>query len=167
MKILVLSDSHSAISFMRCCAEAVKPDAIVHLGDYYEDALTLKEEFPGIPFYMVPGNCDRFRCVTSGQEILIDRVCGPELYMTHGHLHHVKQTLTRLLADARASGCSAVLYGHTHVADCRMEEDGLWILNPGSCGYYGGSAGLIETRDRKITNCRILRQEDLEQFRQA
>ena len=31
MKILVLSDSHSALSFMRRCVDAVHPDAIVHL----------------------------------------------------------------------------------------------------------------------------------------
>ena len=42
MKILVLSDSHSALSFMRRCIGAVRPDAVVHLGDYYEDAQTMK-----------------------------------------------------------------------------------------------------------------------------
>ena len=62
MKILVLSDSHSAMSFMRRCVERVKPDAIVHLGDHFDDAETLHEEYPGIRMYRVPGNCDRYRC---------------------------------------------------------------------------------------------------------
>ena len=35
MKILVLSDSHSALQFMRQCVESVKPDAIIHLGDFF------------------------------------------------------------------------------------------------------------------------------------
>jgi putative phosphoesterase len=97
-------------------------------------------------------------------EIRIERIFGVDVYFTHGHLHRVKQYLAALLRDARASRADIVLYGHTHIADCHREEDGLWVLNPGSCGYYGGSAGLIETENGKIVNCRILRQENLEEF---
>ena len=161
MKILVLSDSHSALSFMRLCVDRVKPDAIVHLGDHFDDAEALQEEYPGIRMYRVPGNCDYYRCPPGQSEILVDRVCGVELYMTHGHKHRVKSYLGALLRDARACRVQAVLYGHTHVADCRQEEDGLWVLNPGSCGYYGGSAGLIETQNGKILSCRILKDGDL------
>ena len=161
MKILVLSDSHSAMSFMRLCVDRVKPDAIVHLGDHFDDAEALQEEYPGIRMYRVPGNCDYYRCPPGQSEILVDRVCGVELYMTHGHKHRVKSYLGALLRDARACRVQAVLYGHTHVADCRQEEDGLWVLNPGSCGYYGGSAGLIETQNGKILSCRILKDGDL------
>ena len=161
MKILVLSDSHSAMSFMRLCVDRVKPDAIVHLGDHIDDAEALHEEYPGIPMYRVPGNCDRYRCMPGQPEILVDRVCSVELYMTHGHKHKVKSYLGALLRDARACRVAAVLYGHTHQADCHQEEDGLWVLNPGSCGYYGGSAGLIQTDNGKILSCRILKDADL------
>lgn len=161
MKILVLSDSHSAMSFMRRCVERVKPDAIVHLGDHFDDAEALHEEYPGIRMFRVPGNCDRYRCPPGQPEILIERVCGVSLYMTHGHMHKVKSYLGALLRDARLCRVQGVLYGHTHVADCHQEEDGLWVLNPGSCGYYGGSAGLIETQDGKIISCRILKDVDL------
>ena len=81
--------------------------------------------------------------------------------MTHGHKHNVKMGLGALLKDARASRVDAVLYGHTHQADCRREPDGLWILNPGSCGYGGGTTGLIQVENRKIVTCRILREADL------
>ena len=84
MKILVLSDSHSALSFMRRCVDAVHPDAIVHLGDHFDDAEALKEEFPGIPFYQVPGNCDRYRVPYGTQEIRVERICGLWLRM-HGY----------------------------------------------------------------------------------
>ena len=164
MNILVLSDSHSALSFMRQCIETVQPDAIVHLGDYFEDAEAMEEEYSGIPMYRVPGNCDRYRCPPGQPEVLIEPVCGVELFMTHGHRHNVKMYLGQLLKDARACKVPAVLYGHTHQADCYLEEDGLWVLNPGSCGYYGGSAGLIQVSNGKIINCRILRQEDLEEW---
>lgn len=161
MKILVLSDSHSALSFMRRCIAALAPDAIIHLGDYFDDGLTIKEEFPGIPFYQVPGNCDRYRCPPGQPEILVLPVCGANLYMTHGHKHHVKSGLGALLRDARESRVDAVLYGHTHRPDCRQEADGLWVLNPGSCGYGGGTAGLVEVRNGKISSCRVLRDADL------
>ena len=161
MKILVLSDSHSSMSFMRRCVESVKPNAIVHLGDHFDDGEALKEEYPGIPFYQVPGNCDRYRCPPGQPEILVMPVCGVELYMTHGHKHSVKSCLGALLRDARACRVKAVLYGHTHVADCHREADGLWVLNPGSCGYYGGSAGVIEVNGGTISRCRLLEDSDL------
>ena len=141
MKILVLSDSHSALQFMRQCVESVKPDAIIHLGDFFDDGVVIHEENPDIPFYQVPGNCDRFRCPSWQPETLVQPVFGVNLFMTHGHRQDVKMGLGALLKDARASRVDAVLYGHTHQADCRQEPDGLWILNPGSCGYGGGTAG--------------------------
>ena len=161
MKILVFSDSHSALRFMYSCMDAVKPDAVVHLGDHYDDGAALKEDYPGVRFYQVPGNCDRYRCAPGIPEILICRICGVSLYMTHGHKHSVKSYLGTLLRDARASKVSAVLYGHTHVPDCYQEPDGLWVLNPGSCGYFGGSAGVIQCEDGRIVSCRLLREEEL------
>ena len=162
MKILVLSDSHSALYFMCTCIRCVKPDAVIHLGDYFEDGKAMEEEHPHIPFHLVPGNCDHYRVAPWQAQILSYPIGGVSVYMTHGHKHQVKMTLSRLLADARASRADIVLYGHTHVADCHKEEDGLWVLNPGSCGYGGGSAGVIETENGKIVSCRIIRQEDLE-----
>ena len=161
MKILVLSDSHSTLSFMRRCVEAVKPDYILHLGDHFDDGQAMQEEYPHIRLYQVPGNCDRYRCPPGQPEILILRIGGVDLYMTHGHRHSVKSWLGALLRDARAANAQAALYGHTHVADCHREEDGLWVLNPGSCGYFGGSAGLLEVRDGSILSCRLLSDSDL------
>ena len=163
MKILVLSDSHSALRFMRSCVDAVKPDAIIHLGDHYDDAQALAEEYPHIPMHAVPGNCDRFHCPPGTHEVLCYDVGGVRLFMTHGHRHNVKYDTAWLLADARSKQAAAVLYGHTHVADCRRESDGLWVLNPGSSGYGGGSAGLIETGDGTITACRLLMPGDMEE----
>lgn len=164
MKILVLSDSHSALSFMFRCVRALKPDAIIHLGDYFDDGEALAEEFPHIRFYQVPGNCDRYRAPLNAQEILIMNVLGVDLYMTHGHRHNVKFYTGNLLADARTAKVKAVLYGHTHIAECVQEPDGLWVMNPGSAGSYGGSAGIIEVENRKIVTCRIIGQDDLEDF---
>lgn len=161
MKILVLSDSHSTLSFMRRCIDTVKPDTIIHLGDHFDDGQAMKEEYPRIPLIQVPGNCDRYRCPPGQPEILITRIGGVDLYLTHGHKHSVKSYLGALLRDARKAGVDAVLYGHTHVPDCHREDDGLWVLNPGSCGYFGGSAGLLEVKDGSIFSCRLLNEADL------
>lgn len=165
MKILVLSDSHSALSFMRSCIESVKPDRMVHLGDYYDDACVMAEEYPDIPLVQVPGNCDRYRCPPFVQEVVSTKIDGIPFFLTHGHRHMVKQRLDMLLRDARKCNAAAALYGHTHIADCHQEEDGLWVLNPGSCGHAGGSVGILETDNNTITACRILRQADLEEYK--
>lgn len=161
MKILVLSDSHSALSFMRRAVQTVRPDAVVHLGDHYDDGQAIAQENPQIRFHIVPGNCDRYRMMSSEPQILCYDIFGVRFYMTHGHLHSVKSSLFRLLADAKAAGAQAVLYGHTHVADCHRDGE-LWVLNPGSCGYGGGSAGLIEVDNGQIYSCKILKHDDLE-----
>lgn len=161
MKILVLSDSHSGMSFMRHCIDRVKPDMLLHLGDYMDDGEAIAAEYPDLLFHQVPGNCDKYRIPHWMSEILLVTAGKSRLYLTHGHRHNVKLTTSKLLADARLARADAVLYGHTHVANCYQEPDGLWVLNPGSCGSYGGSVGLIELTDGKIRSCRILRQDDL------
>ena len=164
MKILVLSDSHSGMRFMRQAICKLRPDAVIHLGDHYDDGETLSEEYPNLPFHIVMGNCDLYRTYGIHPERLCYDVCGVRLYMTHGHIHHVKSGLYSLLKDARASGAAAALYGHTHKAYCVQEDDGLWELNPGACGNAGGSVGLIETNGKEILSCRIIRLTELEEF---
>ena len=161
MKVLVLSDSHSTLRFMRQCVDIIRPDVLVHLGDYFDDGIVLKEEYAEILLYQVPGNCDRYRCPPGQAEILVESLSGVRVYMTHGHRHQVKISPGVLLKDARAAKADIVLYGHTHAADCHREDDGLWVLNPGSCGYFGGSAGIVEIVNGRIKNCKVIREQDL------
>lgn len=164
MKILVLSDSHSGLRFMRHCIAAAKPDAIIHLGDHYDDGAAMAEENPHIITYQVPGNCDCYRCPMNIGEILDCTIDGVQFFITHGHKHHVKCGTGALLADARRSNARIVLYGHTHRAECYQEADGIWVLNPGSCGSSDGTAGVIEVKDRQILDCRLIRLADLEEL---
>ena len=163
MKILVLSDSHSGLSFMRRCIRAVKPDVMIHLGDHFDDGEAMALENPHIRIHQVPGNCDKYRMMRYEPEIRCYPVGGVMMYMTHGHLHNVKMDRYKLLLEARKMNAQAVLYGHTHIADCHREEDGLWVMNPGACGSTGGSVGLIEVRDGSICECKILHLSDLEE----
>lgn len=161
MKILVLSDSHSGHSFMSHCVERLKPDFLIHLGDHYDDGEVLQEKFPYIPLNQVPGNCDIYRCPFGAPNVVKCSYGGVVFFMTHGHNHHVKSGIGALVADARRNGAQVVLYGHTHRADCHQEEDGLWVINPGSCGSWGGSVALIEIEGQKVSACAILTQADL------
>lgn len=163
MKILVLSDSHCSRSFMCRCVDTIQPDVLIHLGDIYDDGLVLHERYPDIPIYQVAGNCDYLRAPISAREILIERIDGIQFYITHGHKHGVKQSTSGLIAQAHACKADAVLYGHTHTPDCHM-DDGMWVLNPGACGTYGGSVGLIVTENRKIRSCNVIKSQDLEVF---
>lgn len=164
MKILVLSDSHSGLRFMRQCIDAVKPNAVIHLGDYYDDGQAMAQEYPHLYFYGVPGNCDRYFNIMGAPEKLCMQVCGIRLYMTHGHLHGVKSGLSRLIDDAKEKQVQVVLFGHTHCPFCDRTEDGLWILNPGTCACDSGTAGLMIVENGKISDCRVLQQSDLEKY---
>ncbi len=163
MKVLVFSDSHSHLSFMRMCMDKIKPQAVIHLGDHYSDAQALQEDYPGIPFYMVAGNCDRYEVPPDAHESMCPTVGGVRIFMTHGHRFFVKNGLGAVMAEARRYDAKAVLFGHTHIAFCSREED-LLVFNPGSCGYYGGSAGLLEIENKQITACRIMGQAELEEY---
>lgn len=146
---------------MRESIQKIMPDAVVHLGDHYDDGAAMQEEFPSIRFHLLPGNCDRNRCLLNVHEYLCYDVCGVRLYMTHGHLHNVKFGLNHLLYDAGKLEAAGVLFGHTHKPLCYLREDGLWVLNPGSARQAGGSAGLIETNGNKISACRLIGQADI------
>ena len=159
MRILVFSDSHASMRFMRKCVEAMKPDAMVHLGDYYDDGQVLAETFPRIPLHQVAGNCDKYRCPIHAREWLCYDLGGVRAYMTHGHRERVKSGIGGLVAEARRNGARIALYGHTHSPHCHQEPDGLWVLNPGSAGR---SAGVLVTDGQQITACYLLTENDLE-----
>ena len=163
MKILVLSDSHSSLSFMRQCIQKIRPEHVVHLGDHMEDGQALLEENPPIRFHLLPGHCDRRSWDLACPQQLCYPIGGVKLFMTHGHLYGVKSDAGRLVAQAKQEGAAAVLYGHTHEAVCRQEES-FWIINPGSCRGYDGSCCVMEIENEKISACRVYRQTDLDEM---
>ena len=161
MKILVLSDSHSGLSFMRYCIGKVRPEHVIHLGDFYEDATAMAQEYPHIRFHQVPGNCDSFASRTAPGYMCYP-IGGVKLFMTHGHHHGVKSDTCRLVEAAYEAGAAAALFGHTHEPLCDRDENGLLVMNPGTCRSYSGTAGIIEVEDEKIVRCGITNYEKLE-----
>ena len=164
MKILVVSDSHSSLYLMRGCIKAVKPDCLIHLGDYYDDGRILHEENPDTLFYQVPGNCDCSFGFNLKDETLLITIAGVKFMLTHGHRFRVKSGLDSLISYARDNNVNAVMFGHTHIPLCSREADGIWVLNPGAAGVCGGSAGVIDVQQGKISACRIIGQADFKDF---
>ena len=109
MKILVLSDSHSSLRFMRLALQKIRPDAFFHLGDYYQDAQTMAKEFPEIPGYFVAGNCDSGRTPMGVPLTRQEKLGGVKLLLTHGHLFRVKQDTAALIREAETDRVKAVL----------------------------------------------------------
>lgn len=163
MKILVLSDSHSSLAFMRQCIAKLRPEHVIHLGDHMEDGKAMAEENPHIRFHLLPGNCDWSRIEQDCPQVLCYPIGGVKLFMTHGHLHGVKSGIEKLIANAKQMGAEGVLFGHTHQPVCR-QEDGVWVINPGSCRGYDGSCCVMEIEQEKISACRLYRQTDLDEM---
>lgn len=161
MKILVMSDSHSSLRLMRMCIDRIKPQHVIHLGDLFEDAQAMQEENPHIRFHMVPGNCDSYHIRSREPAVLCYAIDGVRLLMTHGHLHGVKSDASRLLREAREAQAQGVLFGHTHKKLCCREDDGLWVINPGSCRSDQGSVAVLETADGKISACTLWELADI------
>ena len=164
MRVLVVSDSHSGLSYMRAWARHLKPQVIIHLGDYFDDGQVLASDWPGSRLIQVPGNCDLYRMFPEEPEIRVVKLENVCVYLTHGHRHGVKSSPAGLVVEARKAGADVALFGHTHQPVCWQTEDGMWVMNPGSCGSYGGTVGLLELEKGTVKQCRVLSLEDMEEF---
>ena len=85
MRFLVLSDTHGDRTRMTRALDyltALKPDALLHLGDCTRDGEFLARELR-LPLHAVCGNCDAFSSLYPSEEVL--EVEGARLFLTHGH----------------------------------------------------------------------------------
>ena len=144
MRILVLSDTHGDFNSMLRAIDAQKnAEVIIHCGDGKAQVDALAEKFPDKKIIAVRGNCDFGAKYPDVQNV---EVGGKKIFVTHGHLFQVKFTPYNLICAARENKADIVCFGHTH---CAMNEyeDGLYIMNPGSCHGYCASYGYIDITD--------------------
>lgn len=151
MKLLILSDSHREMEYMRDAVRRERPDAVIHLGDLVPDADRLAEKFPGLPVLSVRGNCD-FSQPPRAEELL-RTFEGVKIFGVHGHRYRVKQTLLPVEMAARQNGADVLLFGHTHCPYCEY-YNGLWMLNPGACSGRTPSYGVVQIENGTV-NCRV------------
>lgn len=141
MKILVVSDTHGDFNSLLRAVKA-QPDAevIVHCGDGDEQVQLLKDTYKDKMIVGVRGNCDWNSFLPSKETL---KICGKKIFITHGHLYNAKFGLYNIMCAAREEGADILLYGHTHIA-MNTYEDGLYVMNPGSCSGYMASYGILE-----------------------
>lgn len=152
MKILVFSDTHGHCASMCTAIDREMPDYVIHLGDHTRDAENLRSLYPMLPILSVRGNCDYNDWSTP--EIHVANFDGVQILCVHGHNYNVKGGLLRLYMAAKEKAVQIALFGHTHCAYCE-EKDGLWLLNPGTCGRGNTATYAIVTVNNGKVACKI------------
>ena len=130
MRILVISDSHRNQRVVDKIIQG-QPSAehVFFLGDNTDDIEDFIYMYPEKSFHIVSGNCDFSSHFKSTDTITIDN---KKILFTHGHTLGVKYSLQGIITKAKEENSHIALYGHTHISRT-LYEDGLWIVNPGSC----------------------------------
>lgn len=125
MELIILSDSHGLteeLAIIKNRHQGV--NAFIHCGDSELDANS--------PFlqgmYVVRGNCDYDKNLPLEHIIDLD---SERIYVTHGHLNQVKQTLMPLTYKAQEVNATICCFGHSHLLGVEKINQCLFI-NPGS-----------------------------------
>lgn len=148
MKLLIFSDSHGTCRYMIQAIQQEKPNYVIHLGDHAADADDLRRAFPMLPIANVRGNCDFRDFDVPEQRIAVYE--GVRILMAHGHRYGVKSGLLRYGLAAKENQVDVALFGHTHTAYCE-QWNGIWLLNPGCCGYGRPTFGMVEIENGKAS----------------
>lgn len=136
--LIIMSDSHNRVrldkNFLNILSDS---DYIIHLGDGNNEKAILKGLY-GDKLVSVNGNCD-----FKNADYKIIQIEKVKLLLCHGHCFSVKSGLTHLTKECIAQGVDCGLYGHTHIADIKVVENGLTLVNPGSIGYDNSYCHMI------------------------
>ena len=147
MKILVFSDTHGDTQKMyRAILSHSDAEVVIHCGDGENDVNYMKTAFPSKAFYNVKGNCDWCSDLPGVLELTLQ---GKKIFVSHGHLYNAKMGIMNLCYAAREKQSDILLYGHTHIS-MNEYDDGMYIMNPGSCHGYGATYGIIDITPKGI-----------------
>lgn len=120
MKIAILSDTHGLLR-PEVVEQLKNADAILHGGDINKQGI-VDELRQYAPLYVVRGNNDKEWAEEIPHDLTVT-LEGVTFYMVHNK--------KEVLADL--SGLDVVVFGHSHKY-VQEKKDGIWWLNPGSCG---------------------------------
>lgn len=131
MKVLVLSDSHGAIHYLRRIMEKESDvELVFFLGDGLSDMEKIKAENPQKKFICVKGNNDRYYSEEREAYKYID---GVTVMACHGDAFGVRSTLQHLIRKTDSVRGNLALYGHTHVSNLYNDYvTGIIAVNPGA-----------------------------------
>lgn len=131
MKVLVLSDSHGAVHFLRRILETESEAEIVFfLGDGLGDIEKVKPDYPDKKFITVKGNNDFYYQENREAYKYID---GVTIMACHGDAFGVRSTLRDLINKTASVRGNLALYGHTHQRNLYGDAaTGIFAVNPGA-----------------------------------
>ena len=141
MRILVVSDTHGDFySLKRALDAQPTAEVIIHCGDGSEQYQYIKDVYLQKQVIGVRGNCDWSSTLSATE---VTEVGGKRIFITHGHMYQAKFTTMNMIYAAREEKANILLFGHTHQAMTDY-DDGLYIMNPGSCSGYYATYGVID-----------------------
>lgn len=148
MQFLIFSDSHGNVfPMLRVILQHPDIRHVLFLGDGLADMEPLYTRFPQHEFRCVRGNMDSLT-MREVEDSSLFSLYSCRVLMLHGHTRGVKGGTAAAAQDALQAGARVLLYGHTHIRDCRyLSADELYVFNPGSIGRpYSGrpSYGLMD-----------------------
>ena len=150
MNIIVVSDTHGDFDTLYDIVRQNEDcDLFIHLGDGENEFEDVRSVFQFKPFIFIKGNNDWGDYPRN----LVTELGGVKFYMCHGHNFDRAHLKDHLAATAQVNGCSAALFGHTHLP-VNEYMNGILLFNPGSAVLpRGGNAptyGMIRTGDDGI-----------------
>lgn len=150
MRILVISDSHRNSKIIdKIISSQPLAEHVFFLGDNTDDIEDFIYIYPEKCFHIVSGNCDFSSHFKSTDTVILEN---KKILFTHGHTLGVKYTVENILDKAKEENCHIALYGHTHCSNT-LYEDGIWIVNPGSCSRprdFSPSYAVIDITEKGI-----------------
>lgn len=131
MKVLVLSDSHGAVHFLRRILEAESDcETVFFLGDGLGDVEKMKPHFPKKKFICVKGNNDFYYQENREAYKYID---GMTIMACHGDALGVRRSLREVISKTASVRGNLALYGHTHQRNLYSDAaTGIFAVNPGA-----------------------------------
>ena len=131
MKVLVLSDSHGAVHFLRRILDTeTEAEIVFFLGDGLSDIEKVKPDYPKKKFICVKGNNDFYYQENKEAYKHID---GVTIMACHGDVFRVRSTLRELINKTASVRGNLALYGHTHQRNLYSDAaTGIFAVNPGA-----------------------------------
>ena len=131
MKVLVLSDSHGAVHFLRRILDTeTECETVFFLGDGLSDIEKVKPHYPEKKFICVKGNNDFYFQENREAYKYID---GVTIMACHGDAFGVRSTLRELINKTASVRGNLALYGHTHQRNLYSDAStGIFAVNPGA-----------------------------------
>ena len=126
VKVLIVSDSHGRADLLARIVEDVRPDHMIHCGDF----CTSLDRLPEISRSVARGNCD-------WEEVADEQVWegeGVRFFVVHGHRHQVKRDLSLIRVRAEEKGAQIACFGHSHVPVLKKRGN-ILLINPGSIAH--------------------------------